>query len=1253
MVDSLKRQMIKLKQLIFIKTNDKMKTKKTLSTWLVIILTTFSMPVLAQFSGSGGGTLADPYIITSGDELYQVRSFLNNPNVYFKMLNDIDLTQWIAENNPTQGWLPIGNSSSNAFRGNFNGNNCKIIGLKISRSTTDYVGLFGYLSTGASIYDLSLSQCNVTGKNYSGILIGYTNVYNSIRNVTIQGDLIGNDYTGILAGYIFIEGNSVINNINIQGNVTGNNYVGIFAGFIKEDLLYYASASFTAGIDNVSLQGDLVGKSNVGGLAGGIKCYLSTSSSYTVTAIISLSNISVEGTVAGEVQTGGIVGNVDTKGYIVSAKAYVNTSNILFKGNVTGKDYTGGLYGNFICLAYGYINIGNSGFWGDVSGSNYVGGIVGQLTNNTSTNHSIKIYNCTSTGNITGLERCGGILGGTPDLFNILADIHNCYSHCDVSGTISVGGIVGKGYRQNIINNYSTGKNIRGTSNVGGIIGESSLLTGSTETTVHSNVSINNVISGGSSVGRIIGNSNLSETLTSGQSNYGWALSKVIVNNINTTVLDSYLNGNTSGLSLLKKKTTYQGIGWDFTTVNYWNIVENQSFPYFSWQTPPAVITTSPIKAGNTTISGTSVANATINVKVGGKEYTTTASSLNWTLEVDPLLGGDQILVISKQDGLAWSYALKVIVEFQGSGTLVDPYQIYTANDLKAIESNLSTNYKLMNDIDLTSWIQTNGTTIGWQSIGTMESSLLGSLDGDNHKITGFWQNSSQKSCGLIASLSTDGAVRNLTIEPAAGKNISGLDYSAIVTGYNYGTIENCKVSGTVQGYNVGSIAGFNSGTIKNCIGSGLIISIVSAGKAGGIAGDNTGLITSCEYTGDITCNIGSGYLGGITGSNTTNVVNCYYSGNLLSSVATSHIGGIVGLNTGLINTCFSMGVISASGATAYAGGIAGDNNSTTSEINNSQSAMNITSSGTSTVCGGIVGLTKGKVTNCYSTSNIVSGYRGSGVVGYMDGTSAIVKGCVGLNTNISGKNSVNRVLGGTMNSATAPTLTDNYGCKDMLITINGVTQSTPADNYMQGTAKIRTDLKKRLFYEGISWDFVSSWFIVDGFDYPYLRFRLKPVTTVSLNKSSTSLRIGANETLTATIAPTNATYQYVTWSSNNTSVATVDDAGKITAVLDGTATITATAVDPNITAQCVVEVVLSTSLNETLNKNIKIYPNPAENYLKLNSETQNRYSIFSSTGIMIKSNLNVGINSIDISKLQQGYYFIKIDNEVIPFIKK
>ena len=83
----------------------------------------------------------------------------------------------------------------------------------------------------------------------------------------------------------------------------------------------------------------------------------------------------------------------------------------------------------------------------------------------------------------------------------------------------------------------------------------------------------------------------------------------------------------------------------------------------------------------------------------------------------------------------------------------------------------------------------------------------------------------------------------------------------------------------------------------------------------------------------------------------------------------------------------------------------------------------------------------------------------------------------------------------------------------------------------------------------------------------------LVPVSGVTLNKDSLALGVGDTETLTATVAPANAANQSVTWASSAPSVATVDAAGKVTAVAPGTATITATTVDGGFTATCAVTV--------------------------------------------------------------------------------
>ena len=70
------------------------------------------------------------------------------------------------------------------------------------------------------------------------------------------------------------------------------------------------------------------------------------------------------------------------------------------------------------------------------------------------------------------------------------------------------------------------------------------------------------------------------------------------------------------------------------------------------------------------------------------------------------------------------------------------------------------------------------------------------------------------------------------------------------------------------------------------------------------------------------------------------------------------------------------------------------------------------------------------------------------------------------------------------------------------------------------------------------------------------------PVSQITLNKAETSISVGNSETLTATVAPENATVKALTWASSDEDVATVAPDGTVTAVKAGAATITATAAD-------------------------------------------------------------------------------------------
>ena len=74
------------------------------------------------------------------------------------------------------------------------------------------------------------------------------------------------------------------------------------------------------------------------------------------------------------------------------------------------------------------------------------------------------------------------------------------------------------------------------------------------------------------------------------------------------------------------------------------------------------------------------------------------------------------------------------------------------------------------------------------------------------------------------------------------------------------------------------------------------------------------------------------------------------------------------------------------------------------------------------------------------------------------------------------------------------------------------------------------------------------------------------PVASVELNQTTLELIAGKEATLTATVKPDDATNKTVTWSSNNETVATVDNNGKVTAKAAGEATITAKVGDKQVT---------------------------------------------------------------------------------------
>jgi len=136
-------------------------------------------------------------------------------------------------------------------------------------------------------------------------------------------------------------------------------------------------------------------------------------------------------------------------------------------------------------------------------------------------------------------------------------------------------------------------------------------------------------------------------------------------------------------------------------------------------------------------------------------------------------------------------------------------------------------------------------------------------------------------------------------------------------------------------------------------------------------------------------------------------------------------------------------------------------------------------------------------------------------------------------------------------------------------------------------------------------------------------------VTGVTVSPTSATVNVSATQQLTATISPANATNQTVTWSSSNTSVATVNSTGLVTGAGGGTATITVTTADGGKTAT----------------STITVPPPPTTYYNILNRWQANTYLYDGGNG-QVQYGTNPGTNqAYQWAKIDAGGGFIQLKN--------
>ena len=213
-------------------------------------------------------------------------------------------------------------------------------------------------------------------------------------------------------------------------------------------------------------------------------------------------------------------------------------------------------------------------------------------------------------------------------------------------------------------------------------------------------------------------------------------------------------------------------------------------------------------------------------------------------------------------------------------------------------------NITLDTDIDLTGK--------DWTPIGTnYDNSYKGTFDGGGHTITGLTVTTYDKYAGLFGWLNSAGTVKNVVMEGVQITNNHSSGFAGGVVGNSWGTIENCSVSGSVNGevYVGGVVGKQTSGSMTGCSSSATVKGTVNVG---GVAGESWGSMTACYATGNVTLeiypgkDISGGGVVGFKGGNS--VLACYATGNVNSkgsSTGNVHIGGLFGYKYATAIACY------------------------------------------------------------------------------------------------------------------------------------------------------------------------------------------------------------------------------------------------------------------------------------------------------------------------------------------------------------
>ena len=288
---------------------------------------------------------------------------------------------------------------------------------------------------------------------------------------------------------------------------------------------------------------------------------------------------------------------------------------------------------------------------------------------------------------------------------------------------------------------------------------------------------------------------------------------------------------------------------------------------------------------------------------------------------------GTTFITCTFTNGKTFVYKMKNATDWQAGGEYTYTVSLAAAKDLGyTIESNGSYTVTsadgLMNvaelvnggktDINITLDKNIDLTGKDWTPIGTnYDNSYKGTFDGGGHTITGLTVTTYDKYAGLFGWLNSAGTVKNVVMEGVQITNNHSSGFAGGVVGNSWGTIENCSVSGSVNGevYVGGVVGKQTSGSMTGCSSSATVKGTVNVG---GVAGESWGSMTACYATGNVTLeiypgkDISGGGVVGFKGGNS--VLACYATGNVNSkgsSTGNVHIGGLFGYKYATAIACY------------------------------------------------------------------------------------------------------------------------------------------------------------------------------------------------------------------------------------------------------------------------------------------------------------------------------------------------------------